>query len=140
MQGYGVLRSPRAIGGNMKKIKRVYVAGAITPYKSEHPVMGFLGNIKRGVRASLEVLLAGLVPFSPFLDFQYWLYLQGNENITEKMIKDLSIAWLEVSDAVLVLPKWRKSDGTKAEIARAKELDIPVFYQLEDIVDYNSEI
>lgn len=119
------------------KIKRVYVAGAITPYPSEHPVLGFLGNIKRGVRASLDVLLAGLVPFSPFLDFQYWFYLRGNENITEKMIKDLSMAWLEVSDCVLVLPKWRKSGGTKLEIARAKELGIPVFYNLEDIIDHN---
>lgn len=125
---------------NNKKITKIYIAGAITPYKSEHPVFGFLGNIKRGVRASLEVLLAGLVPFCPFLDYQYWFFLRGSENITEKMIKDLSIAWLEVSDAVLVLPKWRKSGGTKAEITRAKELDIPVFYQLEDIVDYNSEI
>ena len=123
-----------------EKIKRVYVAGAITPYPSEHPVLGFLGNIKRGVRASLDVLLAGLVPFSPFLDFQYWFYLRNGENITEKMIKDLSMAWLEVSDAVLVLPKWRKSGGTKLEIARAKELDIPVFYSLEDIQDYNEDI
>ena len=124
----------------MSKIQRVYVAGAITPYPSEHPVLGFLGNIKRGVRASLDVLLAGLVPFSPFLDFQYWFYLRNGENITEKMIKDLSMTWLEVSDCVLVLPKWRKSSGTKLEIARAKELDIPVFYNLEDIIDHNGEI
>ena len=122
-----------------EKLIRIYVAGAITPYPSEHPVMGFLGNIKRGVRASLEVLLAGLVPFSPFLDFQYWFYLRGSENITEKMIKDLSMEWLKVSDAVLVLPKWRKSGGTKAEIATAKELGIPVFYNLEDLLDYNDE-
>lgn len=120
----------------MTKIKRVYIAGAITPYPTEHPVLGFLGNIRRGVRASLDVLLAGYVPFSPFLDFQYWFYLRDSENITEKMIKDLSMSWLEVSDAVLVLPKWRKSDGTKAEIARAKELNIPVFYNLEDMQDY----
>lgn len=120
----------------MKKIKRVYCAGAISPYPSEHPVLGFLGNIKRGIRASLDVFLAGYVPFSPFLDFQYWFYLRDGENITEKMIKDLSMAWLEVSDAVLVLPKWKKSGGTKAEIARAKELGIPVFYSLKDLIDY----
>lgn len=123
----------------MNKIKKVYVAGAITPYPSEHPVFGFLGNIKRGVRASLEVLLAGLVPFSPFLDFQYCFYLRGNESITEKMIKDLSMEWLKVSDAVLVLPKWKKSGGTKAEIAIAKDLGMPIFYNLEDIIDYNLE-
>lgn len=124
----------------MKKIKTLYIAGAITPYPSEHPVLGFLGNIKRGTRMAVESLLAGFVPFCPFIDFLYFFQLRNGENITEKMIKDLSLTWLEKCDAILVLPKWRKSDGTKAEITRAKELDIPVFYQLEDIVDYNSEI
>lgn len=123
----------------MSNIKRVYCAGAITPYPTEHPVLGFLGNIKRGIRTSLEVLLAGYVPFSPFLDYQYWFFLRDSENITEKMIKDLSMAWLEVSDAVLVLPKYRKSGGTKAEIERAKELKIPVFYNLEDLQDHEEE-
>ena len=123
----------------MKKIKRTYVAGAITPYPSEHPVFGFLGNIARGVRASLVLLLKGYSPFCPFLDFQYWFYLREGENITEKMIKDLSMAWLDVSDAVLVLPKYRKSAGTKIEITRAKELDIPVFYSIEDMIDYEEE-
>lgn len=123
----------------MKKIRRTYVAGAITPYPSEHPVFGFLGNIAGGVRASLILLLKGYSPFCPFLDFQYWFYLREGENITEKMIKDLSMAWLEVSDAVLVLPKYRKSAGTKLEIARAKELDIPVFYSIEDMIDYEEE-
>jgi len=55
------------------------------------------------------------------------------------MIKDLSMAWLDVSDAVLVLPKYRKSGGTNLEIARAKELGIPVFYSIEDIIDAEAE-
>lgn len=123
----------------MSKIRRVYIAGAITPYKSEHPVFGFLGNIARGVRASLVLLLKGHAPFCPFLDFQYWFYLREGENITEKMIKDLSMAWLEVSDAVLVLPKYRKSAGTRAEIERAKEIGIPVFYDIEDLIDFEED-
>lgn len=123
----------------MSKIRRIYCAGAITPYKSEHPVFGFLGNIARGVRASLVLLLKGYAPFCPFLDFQYWFYLREGENITEKMIKDLSMAWLEVSDAVLVLPKYRKSAGTKAEIERARELHIPVFFSVEDLIDWEEE-
>ena len=122
-----------------RKVKTLYIGGAITPYKSEHPVLGFLGNIKRGTRAAVEALLAGFVPFCPFIDFLYFFQLQNGENITEKMIKDLSMTWLEKCDGMLVLPKWRKSDGTKAEIARAKELDIPVFYNLEDIIDHNND-
>lgn len=120
-------------------MNRIYVAGAITPYGSEHPVFGFLGNIARGIRASLDLLLKGFAPFCPFLDFQYWFFMRNGENITEKMIKELSMAWLEVCDAVLVLSKYRKSQGTLAEIQRARELDIPIFYSLDDLIDANEE-
>lgn len=123
----------------MSKIKRIYVAGAITPYKSEHPVFGFLGNIARGIRMSLTLLLQGYFPFCPFLDYQYWFFLCEGEAISEKMIKGMSMAWLEVSDAIMVLPKYRKSGGTKAEIDRAKELGIPVFYNVEDMIDHEEE-
>ena len=122
--------------GCLRMIRRVYVAGAITPYKSEHPVFGFLKNISRGIRAAVEVVLAGFAPFCPFLDHQYWHHLRNGENITETMIKACSMAWLEVSEAVLVLPRYRKSQGTLDEIARAKELGIPVFYNLDALLDY----
>ena len=117
------------------KIKRVYVAGTMSPTrKDEHPVVQFLDNIRKGQRASVEVLFAGFTPFSPFLDFQYWFQLRNNEKITEKMIKALSMDWLEVSDAVLVTHPYRASSGTLAEIARARELGIPVFYSLDDLI------
>ena len=123
----------------MSKIRRIYIAGAISPYPTDHPVLGFLGNIKRGQRMAVTVILAGFHPFCPFLDYQLFLQLQEGENITEKMIKDLSMAWLEVSDAILVLPKYRKSAGTKAEIERARELRIPVFFDIEDLIDFEEE-
>ena len=120
----------------MNKIERVYVAGAITPYPTEHPVLGFLSNIKRGQRMAKDLLLKGYSPFCPFLDFMYFLHLNDGENITEKQIKNLSMVWLEKCDAVLVLPRYRKSAGTIAEIARARELEIPVFYSVEDMEDF----
>ena len=117
-------------------IKYIYVAGAITPYPTEHPVLGFLCNIKRGLRASIQLILNGYTPFCPFLDFIYFLLLQNGEKITEKMIKEVSMNWLEKCDAIVVLPRYRKSEGTLAEIARAKEINIPVFYSMEDLFDY----
>ena len=121
-------------------IATVYVAGAIHPYPSENPVLGFLSNIRRGQRMAKDLLLQGYSPFCPFLDFMYFLHLRDGENITVKQIKDLSMVWLEKCDAVLVLPRYRKSEGTKAEIARAKELSIPVFYSVEDLEDYNEDL
>ena len=121
-------------------IQTLYVAGAITPYDSEHPVLGFLSNLRRGQRMGKDLLLKGFAPFCPFLDFLYFLQLEDGENITVKQIKDLSMVWLEKCDAVLVLPRYRKSEGTKAEIARAKELSIPVFYSVEDLEDYDEDL
>lgn len=119
----------------MTKIKRVYVAGTISPTrKDEHPVVQILNNIRKGQRASLEIFLLGFTPFCPFLDYQYWFQLREGEEITEKMIKALSMDWLEVSDAVLVTHPYRASRGTIAEIERARELDIPVFYNVDDLI------
>jgi len=39
------------------------------------------------------------------------------------------MAWLSVSDMVVVLEGWEQSEGTKAEIKRAEELGIPVTYE-----------
>jgi hypothetical protein len=119
-----------------KRIK-VYVAGAISPRDGRgHPVLQFLTNIRRGLRAVNEVLLAGYQPFSPFNDFLYWFQLRDDEEITESMIKALSMGWLEECNAVLVLPDWEGSSGTLAEIMRAVELGIPVFYSMEDLLNH----
>ena len=121
-------------------VNTVYIAGAIHPYKSEDPITGFLGNLRRGQRMGKDLLIKGYSPFCPFLDFIYFLHLGDGENITVRQIKDLSMVWLEKCDAVLVLPKYRKSEGTRAEIARAKELGIPIFYNVEDLEDYDEDL
>ena len=46
------------------------------------------------------------------------------------------IAWLDVSNAVLVVPGSENSKGTQKEIERAKELRIPVFYNLKDLEEH----
>lgn len=123
-----------------KSIKYIYTAGAINPYPSQRPALGFLANIRLGLRASIQLILNGYIPFCPFLDFIYFLLLQNGEKITEKMIKDISMSWLEKCDAILVLPRYKKSKGTLAEIARAKELNIPVFYSREALDEYREKL
>ena len=113
-------------------IRRVYVAGC---YSADN-VIGVLDNMREGIRASVEVLLAGFSPFSPWLDYQFQLMLRNGEMLTVEDYYRYSMAWLEVSDAVLVLPSWQSSVGVQAELARAGELGIPVFYTLEELVEY----
>lgn len=114
------------------KRKRVYVAGAISA-----PSAGkFLNNIRKGIQLSKDVFLAGFAPFCPFIDFHYNLVMTDSE---VKMIKtedyyDYSIAWLEATDVVLVVPGWEESVGTKKELARAKELNIPVYYSMAELL------
>ena len=114
-------------------MKRVYVAGA---YSADN-VITVLDNMRAGMRLSLEVLLAGFAPFVPWFDYHFQLMLREGEDLTVGHYYKYSMAWLEASDYVLVVPGWENSKGTKAEIARAEELGIPVFYKLSDLIDYH---
>jgi hypothetical protein len=119
-------------GGKMKPIKRVYVAG---PYSANN-VIDVLENIRNGLRLSTQVFLAGFSPFAPWLDFHYTLMLQDNEKITIDDYYKYSIDWLEVSDAMLLIEGWENSKGTLNEIEVAKEKGIPIFYDLETLMEY----
>ena len=110
-------------------MKRVYVAGAYSSDKT----MGVFNNMRRGMRASTEVFLAGFFPFCPWLDFHFILMLRENEELTIEQYYEYGIAWLEVSDAILVLPNSEHSRGTKLEMAKAMSLGIPVYYSLEEL-------
>lgn len=110
---------------------RVYVAGA---YGAEH-VLDVFANMKRGIDLSIEVLQAGMDPFVPWLDYQF--FLMSDEKISMSRIKDYSMAWLDVCSAVLVVPHSEDSRGTQAEIARARELGIPVFHDIERLKTYH---
>ncbi len=114
-------------------MKRVYVAGAY----SNNNVIGVLDNMRKGMRASVEVFLSGFSPFCPWLDYQFQLMLREGEVLTVQDYYNYSMAWLEVSDVVLVLPDSENSKGTQAEIERAKDLNIPIFYNLEDLKQYH---
>lgn len=107
--------------------KRIYVAGAY----SAGDVLSVLDNMRRGMRASTEVILAGFAPFCPWLDFHFHLMLWNKEKLEVQDYYDYSVAWLEVSEAVLVLPNSENSVGTQKEIEIARGFGIPVFYSME---------
>jgi len=107
---------------------RVYVAG---PYSCD-PMPDAFSNMRRGVRASVELFLDGHTPFSPWLDWMYWMVLADGEDIPKERIYEYSLDWLEVCDCVYVLSGWERSPGTQNEIKWAKKLEIPVFFARED--------
>jgi hypothetical protein len=111
------------------KMKRIYVAG---PYSGN--TLETLNNMRVGIRTATELLLSGYAPFCPWVDYHYTLALRDGESISYEDYLKYSIAWLEVSDAIYLLPNWEKSKGTLAEIEIAEKLGIPVFYPGEEDV------
>jgi hypothetical protein len=107
--------------------KRVFVAGKY----NDTNVTNVLANMRKGINASIEVLKAGMAPYCPWLDFQWGLA----EELSAGEYKDVAMAWLSVCDAVVVLPGWETSEGTKAEIDCARELNIPIYYSVAALVD-----
>ena len=110
-------------------MKRVYVAGSY----SADDVMDVLDNMRIGMRAGTEVLLAGHAPFVPWFDYHFQLQLRDKEKLTKGDYYRYSLAWLEVADVLYVLPNSEKSVGVQAEIQKAKELGIPIVYSLKEI-------
>lgn len=105
---------------------RIYIAGKY----SDPNILGVLNNIHDGIKAATTILKRGHEPFCPFLDYQFQFF---DKSLTIEDYYRYSMAWLEVSDIVFVLPDSENSKGTLAEIARAKELGIPVLLDLSVI-------
>jgi hypothetical protein len=125
-----------------KKIEMVYVAGPLTPrgIKSANPAIEYLFNIRDIARTSVELILAGFTPYCPGIDFQYFLLLRDGERITEPMIKRLSKDFLLRCDAILMTKGWAGSAGSIAEKKLAEEKGIPVFYCIDEMINYNESI
>jgi hypothetical protein len=103
-------------------MKRIYVA---SPYSLGDP----LTNVRRQINAAEELINAGFVPFLPLLshyqneihshDYETWVRLDNS--------------WIEVCHAVLRLPG--ESKGADGEVALARELGIPVYYSVGELVE-----
>jgi len=111
-------------------MKRVYVAGAF----SADNVLEVLSNMRNGMRAATRLFLLGYAPFCPWLGYQYSLMLRENEEVSTDDFYDYSIAWLKVSDMMVVLPNSNHSRGTQREIAIAKDMGIPIYYDIEEFI------
>ncbi|MEN6423660.1 MAG: DUF4406 domain-containing protein [Smithella sp.] len=103
-------------------MKRVYVAGS---YSADN-VLDVLRNIGRGEEACTKLFLLGFAPFCPWHDKDFILR-RPDETFTVTMFYDYSMSWLDVSEAILVLPNSENSKGTQKELDRARELGIPIF-------------
>lgn len=109
-------------------MKRVYVAGAF----SADNVLDVLKNIGKGEHYASKLFLLGYAPFCPWHDKDY-VIRHWDKEYTVQQFYDYSLAWLEVSDFMVVIPGWEKSKGTLKEIEVANNLNIPIYYNLSEV-------
>lgn len=100
-------------------IRLVYIAG---PFRGSH-AWEIECNIRRAETLALGVArMPGLFPVCPHTMGRYYSGAAPDEVWLEG---DLEL--LRRCDAVLLVPGWERSSGTRAEVAEAHRLSIPVF-------------
>jgi hypothetical protein len=105
---------------------KVYIA---SPYTK--------GDVAVNVRTQLEManklMDLGFAPFAPlYSHFQHMAFPRPYED----WIK-IDLEWVKVCDAVLRLPG--ESKGADGEVLYATDLNIPVFYTVEELIEWNKQ-
>jgi hypothetical protein len=107
---------------------KVYIAGALNS-----DAVGYIKNMHRMIEWADKVRRAGFSVYVPCVDFLMGLQM-GNYEYNDYF--DNGQPWLEVSNAIFLVPEWKDSKGTLNEIKRAKKLNIPVYTDLDKMVTY----
>jgi hypothetical protein len=103
----------------------VYIAGALRGTIPE-----YLSNVSRMVKTGEAVRRQGYSVFIPGLDLLNGVVL-GDLEFHDYFLNSWS--WIPKSDAVFVCEKSENSQGTKEEVELAYSLNIPVFYNIEEL-------
>ena len=122
-----------------KEILCVYLAGPITPTSRRNHSVEHLDNIRRGISMGKVLMENGFSVYNPFLDFSY--LLEGSaEFFTVSRIRKMDLAWIPRSDAVFLLPGWKRSVGARGEVEAAKKANVPYFENIDDLVAYRDKM
>ena len=117
--------------------KLIYIAGPMTPRgkrsDTDNVAIEYLLNIRDLIDAGRDLIAKGYAPYTPGLDYGYFLSLQPGQVISEEDIKSVSMAFLEACDCAVFLPRWNTSVGSEEELARCWELGMPVFFGVENV-------
>ncbi len=106
----------------MKRRLRIYIAG---PYTKGDTAF----NVREAVLVASELWNLGYAPFVPHLT-HFWHML--DPHVYEAWIA-YDLEWLSVCDVLWRIPG--ESNGADREVARARELNIPVVTSLDQLND-----
>ena len=123
--------------------RTIYVAGPMTPKghraDAPNPAIEYLMNLKDMIDTANALIDKGYAPYCPALDFSYFLARHGKP-ISEARIKAVSMAFLEACDCACFIPRWESSVGANEEYGRAIELEMPLFFGVENVPDLSGEV
>jgi hypothetical protein len=111
--------------------KKVYIA---SPYWNHDPTVR-MKNVYRQIETSLILIRAGLVPYWP-LGAHYLSMINNISDagpIPETMWLELSREWIGTCDILLRLDG--ESNGADIEVQDARELGIPIYFDLEFLLE-----
>lgn len=109
-----------------KYTKRVYICG---PYRAPNVYLQKM-NIRKAEKTAVLLWSWGWVPICPHKNAEFF---EGAYGMTDEVFLKGDLILLEVCDIIVVLPGWRYSTGSLAEIARAEDLGIPIMYWEKDV-------
>ncbi len=119
----------------IKEIKRVYVA---KDYFADTAIET-LKNAEKTEKVCTELFRRGYAPFWPWGNEKYRVhcchYINGKRRFNYQQFHAYAIAWLEVSDVLLILPHFIATTGVEAEeeIIIATKKGIPIFHSINDL-------
>lgn len=110
---------------------KVYIAGK---YSADN-VGEVLQNIGKGRKIAADLFELGFSPFCPWHDTDF-IILKPHVNVDVQKFRDYCLDWLKVSDILFVISGQETHTGVKEEIALAKSMNIPTYYNLNDLMFY----
>ena len=111
---------------------RIYIAGPYTAYTN---IQGVSLSVDYNIGVA-EAVAAGLyrrghTPFCPHTMTAH--FDDSFPDIPKDVYLETDLEWLELCDAIVLLPGWEHSGGAIVELARAKELGLEIYYNVSDM-------
>ena len=101
-------------------MKVVYIAG---PYRSKGGINGIAENIWNARQAAVRWIKKGYAVICPHLNTSF---MDGA--LPDEVFLECGLELLNRADVIVVLPGWQDSEGSKAEVLRAREIGLEILF------------
>ena len=101
-----------------------------------HPAAEYIMNCRDMILAKNRLLLKGWAAYCPAEDFLGFLLSEPKDKLIDRIYPQ-DLAWLDVSDAILMIGTWERSEHCRLEYERAVELGKIIYQDEKGVPDEN---